>query len=103
MRPRITFSRDESAVTIQYEAGKWRFVRPVISAWEYKAAGRVYWVMPGGDDRSAGSRAHPYKSLGKGLDTAGPGDIVICLGAGTITQWAYALPQQLADLERKRA
>ena len=30
-----------------------------------------------------------------------PGDIVICLGAGTITQWAYALPQQLADLERK--
>ena len=32
-----------------------------------------------------------------------PGDIVICLGAGTITQWAYALPQQLAELARKRA
>jgi UDP-N-acetylmuramate--alanine ligase len=31
------------------------------------------------------------------------GDIVICLGAGTITQWAYALPQQLADLDRKHA
>ncbi|GGB36696.1 UDP-N-acetylmuramate--L-alanine ligase [Roseibium aquae] len=29
--------------------------------------------------------------------TAGPGDYVICLGAGNITQWAYALPQQLAD------
>ena len=26
-----------------------------------------------------------------------PGDIVICLGAGTITQWAYALPGQLAE------
>jgi UDP-N-acetylmuramate--alanine ligase len=30
-----------------------------------------------------------------------PGDIVICLGAGTITQWAYALPQQLAQLDQK--
>lgn len=28
---------------------------------------------------------------------AKPGDIVICLGAGSITKWAYALPQQLAD------
>ena len=23
------------------------------------------------------------------------GDIVVCLGAGTITQWAYALPKEL--------
>jgi UDP-N-acetylmuramate--alanine ligase len=34
---------------------------------------------------------------------ASPGDIVVCLGAGTITQWAYALPGQLAELDRKRA
>jgi UDP-N-acetylmuramate--alanine ligase len=34
---------------------------------------------------------------------AAPGDIVVCLGAGTVTQWAYALPQQLAELDRKRA
>jgi UDP-N-acetylmuramate--alanine ligase len=27
-----------------------------------------------------------------------PGDIVVCLGAGTITQWAYALPGQLAAI-----
>ena len=27
-----------------------------------------------------------------------PGDIVVCLGAGTISQWAYALPDQLAKL-----
>jgi UDP-N-acetylmuramate--alanine ligase len=32
---------------------------------------------------------------------AKPGDIVICLGAGTITQWAYALPGQLAALGGK--
>ena len=25
---------------------------------------------------------------------------MICLGAGTITQWAYALPMQLATLDR---
>jgi UDP-N-acetylmuramate--alanine ligase len=28
-----------------------------------------------------------------------PGDIVVCLGAGTITQWAYALPGELAALD----
>jgi UDP-N-acetylmuramate--alanine ligase len=29
-------------------------------------------------------------------DLARPGDYVVCLGAGSITQWAYALPGQLA-------
>ena len=33
---------------------------------------------------------------------ASPGDIVVFLGAGTITQWAYALPGELAALERQR-
>ncbi len=28
-----------------------------------------------------------------------PGDIVVCLGAGTISQWAYALPGQLATID----
>jgi len=28
-------------------------------------------------------------------DIAAPGDYVVCLGAGNITQWAYALPEQL--------
>jgi len=32
----------------------------------------------------------------KGL--ARPGDYVVCLGAGSITQWAYALPEQLKAL-----
>ncbi|HWL03464.1 MAG TPA: UDP-N-acetylmuramate--L-alanine ligase [Xanthobacteraceae bacterium] len=30
---------------------------------------------------------------------ARPGDIVVCLGAGNITQWAYALPGELAALD----
>ena len=29
---------------------------------------------------------------------AAPGDMVICLGAGSITQWAYALPGELQAL-----
>jgi UDP-N-acetylmuramate--alanine ligase len=32
----------------------------------------------------------------KGL--AGKGDLVVCLGAGNITQWAYALPGELKAL-----
>jgi UDP-N-acetylmuramate--alanine ligase len=33
---------------------------------------------------------------------ANPGDFVICLGAGTITNWAQALPAQLAALQGAR-
>jgi UDP-N-acetylmuramate--alanine ligase len=33
---------------------------------------------------------------------AKPGDIVVCLGAGNITQWAYALPKQLAALSEEK-
>jgi UDP-N-acetylmuramate--alanine ligase len=32
---------------------------------------------------------------------AKPGDYVVCLGAGSITQWAYALPEELAALARE--
>ncbi|HET8729006.1 MAG TPA: UDP-N-acetylmuramate--L-alanine ligase [Alphaproteobacteria bacterium] len=31
-------------------------------------------------------------------DLAAPGDLVVCLGAGNITQWANALPARLAEL-----
>ncbi len=31
---------------------------------------------------------------------AKPGDMVVCLGAGSITQWANALPGQLAPLRK---
>jgi UDP-N-acetylmuramate--alanine ligase len=33
---------------------------------------------------------------------AKPGDFVVCLGAGTITTWAHALPAQLAELQGPR-
>ena len=34
-------------------------------------------------------------------DLAKPGDYIVCLGAGNITQWAYALPGELEALETK--
>jgi UDP-N-acetylmuramate--alanine ligase len=35
-------------------------------------------------------------------DLASPGDMVVCLGAGSITQWAHALPGDLEPLRRHR-
>src|SRR3954465_11841670 len=55
-----------------------------------------------------GLRAHGHREvipLQKSADLpglvhgmAGPGDYVVCLGAGNITQWAYALPGELKAL-----
>jgi UDP-N-acetylmuramate--alanine ligase len=64
--------------------------------------------IPGADRDGlvAGLRAHGHRQaialeapenlagLIKGM--ASPGDYVVCLGAGSITQWAYALPGELA-------
>jgi len=38
----------------------------------------------------------PDKLAGLVAAMAKPGDYVVCLGAGSITQWAYALPGELA-------
>ncbi len=40
----------------------------------------------------------PDKLAGMVAEVAGPGDYVVCLGAGNITQWAYALPGELKAL-----
>ena len=40
----------------------------------------------------------PKQLAGLVLETARPGDLVVCLGAGNITAWAYALPQEMAQL-----
>ena len=41
----------------------------------------------------------PDELAGLVAGRAQPGDYVVCLGAGTITQWAYALPGELAALK----
>ncbi len=51
------------------------------------------------------ARGHPHALALRSPDDlpdlvrslAGPGDYVVCLGAGNITQWAHALPTQLAE------
>jgi UDP-N-acetylmuramate--alanine ligase len=60
------------------------------------------------DSLVAGLRAHghrqaialegPDKLAGLVKSLAKPGDYVVCLGAGSITQWAYALPGELQAL-----
>ncbi len=60
------------------------------------------------DHFAAGLRSHGHRGvipLPKAADLAGivkglarPGDLVVCLGAGNITQWAYALPGELKAL-----
>ena len=40
----------------------------------------------------------PEKLAGLIAAMATPGDYVVCLGAGSITQWAYALPAELAAM-----
>jgi UDP-N-acetylmuramate--alanine ligase len=42
----------------------------------------------------------PQELAGLVKDLARPGDYVVCLGAGNITQWAYALPGELAALDK---
>jgi UDP-N-acetylmuramate--alanine ligase len=42
----------------------------------------------------------PQQLAGIVRDLARPGDYVVCLGAGNITQWAYALPAELAALDK---
>jgi UDP-N-acetylmuramate--alanine ligase len=43
----------------------------------------------------------PDKLAGLVRGLAKPGDTVVCLGAGSITQWAYALPGELAAAGKK--
>jgi UDP-N-acetylmuramate--alanine ligase len=80
-------------------------VAPVYSAGEAPIEGASH------DALAEGLRARGHRSVHK-IDApeqlpelvkslVKPGDIVVCLGAGTITQWAYALPGQLAALDGK--
>jgi len=45
----------------------------------------------------------PAELAGIVAETAEPGDIVVCVGAGSITNWANALPKELEELFARRA
>ena len=80
-------------------------VAPVYSAGEAPVAEASHDALMDGV-RSRGHRSvhkidgpEQLAPLVRGL--VKPGDIVVCMGAGTITQWAYALPGQLAAFDDK--
>lgn len=70
--------------------------------------------IPGIDKEALveGLRAHGHQSVVALPDEkqlaeminaiAEPGDFVICLGAGSITKWAHALPEQLESLQKNK-
>jgi UDP-N-acetylmuramate--alanine ligase len=82
-------------------------VAPVYAAGEQPIAGADRDSLVGGlkarghRNAIALERSEELAGLVKGL--ARPGDYVICLGAGNITQWAYALPGELQALGEKAA
>jgi len=69
------------------------------------AAGEAPIEGADADSLAAGLKAHGHRNVAAIagpeelaeaiLQRAGPGDVVICLGAGSITQWAHALPDEL--------
>jgi UDP-N-acetylmuramate--alanine ligase len=80
-------------------------VAPVYAAGEQPIEGASHAALVEGI-RARGHRAvhkidgpEQLAPLVRGI--AKPGDIVVCLGAGSISQWAYALPGQLAALAGK--
>ncbi len=75
-------------------------VAPVYAAGEAPIAGadRDHLVqgLRARGHRSVTALEGPEALAGLVAGLAKPGDYVICLGAGNITQWAYALPNELA-------
>lgn len=78
-------------------------VAPVYAAGEQPIAGAEHTDLVSGlktrGHRSVQAISSPDELAGLVNELAQPGDYVVCLGAGTITQWAYALPEQLKALK----
>jgi UDP-N-acetylmuramate--alanine ligase len=81
----------------------------VVAIADVYAAGETPIPGVSRDALVGGLRAHGHRAV-RALDgpealaalvaaEAKPGDMVVCLGAGTITQWAHVLPEALARLE----
>jgi UDP-N-acetylmuramate--alanine ligase len=58
--------------------------------------------LRGHGHRKVVALANPEALAATVRDLARQGDMVVCLGAGTITQWAYALPDALEALEGRK-
>jgi len=80
-------------------------VAPVYTAGEAPIEGATHMALVEGlkarGHRSVFAIDNPDQLAPMIRNLVKPGDIVMCLGAGTITQWAYALPVQLAAFDEK--
>lgn len=78
-------------------------VAPVYAAGEQPIEGASHQDLASGlktrGHRSVQTIEDPSELAGIVSALAEPEDFVICLGAGSITQWAYALPKQLEELK----
>jgi parallel beta-helix repeat protein len=74
--PTIRFFEDHRKVRIESALGRWTFVRPVISPWNYQATGKTLWVANSGNDSGDGTTSRPLQTIAKALDLAGPGDVI---------------------------
>jgi UDP-N-acetylmuramate--alanine ligase len=74
-------------------------ITPIYSAGEQPIEGASQQDLVDGikarGHRSVQAMESPEKLAEMVRNVAKPGDFVMCLGAGTITQWAYDLPKQL--------
>ncbi|MGD9827906.1 MAG: UDP-N-acetylmuramate--L-alanine ligase, partial [Hyphomicrobiaceae bacterium] len=77
-------------------------VAPIYSAGEAPIEGIDHVTLAEGIRRSGHPRAvaidHEHDLAPVLRDLARPGDYVVVMGAGTNTDWAYALPDQLAEV-----
>jgi UDP-N-acetylmuramate--alanine ligase len=53
--------------------------------------------------RHVSALPEPAALAGMVAELSAPGDLVVCLGAGSITSWAHALPGELAALSQAKA
>ena len=78
------------------------FVAPVYPAGEAEIPGMnrdaLVDALRTRGHRDARALEGPAALAGEIKVIAKPGDFVVCLGAGSITQWAYALPAELAKM-----
>ncbi|MEM8646262.1 MAG: UDP-N-acetylmuramate--L-alanine ligase, partial [Pseudomonadota bacterium] len=79
-------------------------IAPVYTAGEDPIEGATHTALVDGlvarGHRDARALKEPEDLPGLIASIANPGDVVICLGAGSITHWANALPDELAGLEK---
>ena len=70
---------------------------------EGMSADRLVEGLQGAGHRHAVKLESPEALAATVASVAAKGDMVVCMGAGSITKWAYALPEELKKFAKKKA